>query len=418
MASLLEPIAGLVDTSLVGQIDTKWLASLAVATTILSAFTWMFNFLVHASTQAVAKAAGQKDFSLLGEKMKISLFLALSIGLLSAGFIFLIRKPLYSMAGARPEIEAFIEAYFLIRLIGHPFTLLYLTLISILRGLGRVQLGFGLMSITTTFNISISWYLLFIQKIGLEGAAYGTVAANIVGVILSFSFLMNKDKIREHFFRSKFSKTGWFTFGKNSFHLFGRSFFLTACFFIATKFAGNLGVIELAAHQVLLQVWLFASFFTDGVAISGNILGSRFVSQGKIDMTKEVFERLLKVGVMIGLIFSLVYLSLGDFIVGIFTNDPKVITLIESLWPLIWLSQLPNAVAFVYDGLLFGLESFDFLQKMMMLGVLLIFLPIALLTIVYESLYPLWVALIVLNLFRLITGFNGTKKKLAVLNAT
>lgn len=418
MASLLEPLAGLVDTSLVGQLDTKWLASLAVATTILNAFTWMFNFLVHASTQAVAKAAGQKDYSLLGEKMKISLFLAFSIGFLSACFIFLVRKPLYSMAGGRPEIEAFIETYFLIRLIGHPFTLVYLTLISILRGLGRVKLGFGLMSITTFSNIFISWYLLFVMKTGLEGAAYGTVAANIIGVVLSFGFLMQRAEVREHFFGGRFSKEGWFSFGKNSIHLFGRSFFLTACFFTATKFAGSLGVIELAAHQVMLQVWLLASFFTDGVAISGNILGARYVSQGNIEKTKEVFQRLLRLGGVIGLIFSLVYLILGDFIIGIFTKDPEVILVIGGLWPLIWLSQIPNSVAFVYDGLLFGLESFDFLQRMMMLGVAIVFLPIALLSMVYDSLYPLWVALIVLNLFRLITGFNGTKKKLEALSAT
>ncbi|TNF26369.1 MAG: MATE family efflux transporter [Deltaproteobacteria bacterium] len=417
MASLLEPLAGLVDTSLVGQIDTKWLASLAVGTTILNAFTWMFNFLVHASTQAVSKAAGQKDYSLLGEKMKISLFLAFTIGFLSASFIFLVRKPLYAMAGGRPEIEAFIEAYFLIRLIGHPFTLVYLTLISILRGLGRVQLGFGLMTLTTFSNIGISWYLLFVQKTGLEGAAYGTVAANVIGVVLAFGFLMQRAQIREHFFGSQFSKEGWFTFGKNSIHLFGRSFFLTACFFIATRFAGSLGVIELAAHQVLLQVWLLASFFTDGVAISGNILGARFVSQGNIEKTKEIFERLLKMGGLIGIIFSVAYFFFDDFIIGIFTKDPKVILVLGGLWPLIWLSQLPNAIAFVYDGLLFGLESFGYLQKMMMIGVAAVFLPIALLSMVYNSLYPLWIALICLNLFRLVTGFNGTKKKLEVMSA-
>ncbi|MCO4793644.1 MAG: MATE family efflux transporter [Bacteriovoracaceae bacterium] len=416
MASLLEPLAGLVDTSLVGQLNTEWLASLAVATTILNAFTWMFNFLVHASTQAVAKAAGQNDLGMLGEKMKISVFLSFAIGFLSACFIFLIRKPLYVMAGSRPEIIHFIETYFLIRLIGHPFTLVYLTLVSILRGLGRVQLGFFLMGLTTLLNIGISYYLLFVLKIGLEGAAYGTVLANIVGVLISFLFLMQKEEIRTHFFGSSFSKDGWFQFGKNSIHLFGRSFFLTACFFTATKFAGTLGVIELAAHQVLLQVWLFASFFTDGVAISGNILGARFVSQGNILKTRSIFSKLLKLGGIIGIMFTLFYFVLGEFIIRIFTNDEQVINLIWKIWPLIWLSQLPNAIAFVYDGLLFGLESFDYLRKKMIIGVLFIFTPIAALTIVYQNLYPLWIALIALNMYRLVSGFNGVKLKLELLD--
>lgn len=413
MASLLEPLAGLVDTSLVGQINTDWLASLAVGTTILSAFTWMFNFLVHASTQAVSQAAGKGDFAELGEKMKISLFLAFGIGFLSACSIYLVRKQLYFMAGARPEIVSYVDIYFLIRLIGHPFTLIYMTLISILRGLGRVQLGFGLLTLTTLMNIALSYYLLFIQKMGLEGAAYGTVAANVVGVVLAFWFLMQKKDVRKHFFTNSFTQGVWFQFGKNSLNLFGRSFFLTICFFLATKLAGTIGVVQLAAHQILLQVWLFASFFTDGIAITGNILGARYWPSGQTAKTKNVFEKLLRLGGGIGLIFTL-FFGLGKVPIShLFTNDPEVLKLLYEVWPLIWMSQIPNSLAYVYDGLLFGLEAFDYLRKKMMMGVLLIFLPVALLTLIYQSLYTLWFALILLNLYRLVTGFNGVKKRLS-----
>ena len=46
VSSMLEPLTATVDTALVGQLNTKWLAALAIATVIFSSFTWMFNFLI------------------------------------------------------------------------------------------------------------------------------------------------------------------------------------------------------------------------------------------------------------------------------------------------------------------------------------------------------------------------------------
>ena len=66
----------------------------------------------------------------------------------------------------------------------------------------------------------------------------------------------------------------WLHFGKNSWDVFGRSFVLTSVFFLSTRMAAKASTVQLAAHQILLQLWLFSSFFTDGVAMTGTILGA------------------------------------------------------------------------------------------------------------------------------------------------
>ena len=115
-ASLLEPLAGIVDTALVGQIDTTMLASLAVGTTILASFTWIFNFLIHASTQGIAAAA----FEDIGGRVRMSLSVALVVAVMSAVGLYFARFYLYEFLRAPNIGEGLIDEYFLPRLLGHP----------------------------------------------------------------------------------------------------------------------------------------------------------------------------------------------------------------------------------------------------------------------------------------------------------
>lgn len=410
LSSVLEPLAGFVDTALVGNRNTTWLASLAVSTIILSSFTWMFNFLVHASTQGVSQAANNEEQ--LGERVRISLIVASVVGIVSSIFVLSFRKFFYSLAGAEAELVPIIEDYFIIRICGHLFTVLYMTFLSIIRGLGHIQLTLLLVSVTTATNLFLSYFLLYIMGWGIEGAAWGTVLANVFGCILCFGWMLSKDDLRKFFSNWNMSSGNWLHFGKNSRELFLRSLFLSSTFFLATRFATEIGIRELAAHQILIQLWLFGSFFLDGIAITGNILGARFLVEGKKEELKLVFSRLLHLGGVIGLAFTIVFFFFETYILDQFTNDTEVINVMKTIWLWIVLTQVINALAFVYDGLLFGLGEFSYLRKHIMIGCVLIFLPIALYSKVTNGLLPIWFGMMGLNVYRVLIGFIRTRKVL------
>tara|TARA_R110000868_G_scaffold204946_3_gene453219 strand:- start:85427 stop:86698 length:1272 start_codon:yes stop_codon:yes gene_type:complete len=399
-ASLLEPLSSVVDTALVGQLDTKMLAALAVGTTLLTSFTWVFNFLVHASTSAVASS----DQSEVGGSTRVSLTIALFVGLITAFLLYLFRLPLYELMSSPDLSPGEIDEYFIPRLIGHPFAILFMTSMSLLRGLSRVNLALTFVLITTGLNIFLSWLFLYPMSIGLSGAAWGTVLANGLGMIFCFIALFLEPRIRESFKKLP-PREHWFKFGKNSLNLFGRSVFLTGSLFLGAKLAAAEGEVALASHQILLQVWLFVSFFIDGVAITANIKGSSFSGMKQQQKFSLLTKRVLGLGALLGLSFSIFYFLFESFTQQLFTNDPEVLNLISTIWPWIVLSQIPNALAFVYDGLLFGLGpvgGFVFVRRWMMVGALFVFLPIALSV---DGLMGVWIGLISLNVFRLFSGF-------------
>ena len=314
---------------------------------------------------------------------------ALLAGLLSTLVIWVGRFFLYELAGASENLVPVIDRYFSLRILGHPFFILYFSVLSILRGLGRVHVGFGIMALTTGSNIVLSWFFLYVEKTDLIGAAYGTVFANILGCLVGLAILLRDPRLHGVMKKLSASRQHWFHFGKNSWNVFLRTLALSVIFFVATRFASNLGHISLAAHQVLLQLYLLSSYFTDGLATSANILGgSKFVS-GKKDELREIFRKLLHLGALVGGVFTIVYGVTGGFVVGLFTRDILVIEACVAVLPLIFLTQIPSSLSFTYDGLMFGLGEFAYLRKHIIIGAVLIFLPLAL-TFKLYSLMSIW----------------------------
>jgi putative MATE family efflux protein len=271
-----------------------------------------------------------------------------------------------------------------------------------------------MIGLTTALNALLTYLALFVFDLGLAGAAWGTVLSFVLGSLISFTYLLNDKKVKGKFLSSKVKKSGWFKFGQNSLNIFGRSFTLTTCFFLSTRFAGGFGIKELAAHQILLQLWLFCSFLLDGVAVTGTVLGAKYFARSEIEKVKLIFFRLLMIGGVIGIAFTFVYAIGGDFLVGLFTKDAEVIQIIFSFWILIIVSQITNSFAFVYDGLLFGLEEFGYLRKFMIIGALVVFLPLAFYAMKTNSLAFLWIGMISLNVFRGLTGFYKIRKEIYV----
>lgn len=411
IASVFEPLASVVDTALVGHLDRDSLGALALAVAVFNAITWMFNFLVHTSTQAIADHEVSKNLELLRSRIKISLVLAIIVGLTCSGALWLPQDFWFDLVGGTPKLHSLFNDYFYPRVGFHVFTVLSITLLSILRGFGRLKLVLGLMVASTLSNIILSAIFLFPMHMGLKGAALGTVAAHVMTALLGFYFLFEHKELRHGFFKSKIIAGQWLRFGKSSFDMFGRSFTLTACFFSSTRLAARLGVDALGAHQVLLQVWLLASFFLDGLAITGNILGARFFFAGHIKRTSVVFKELLKLGLYIGLAFSIIYAFFWNWVVGLFVNGPQILDQLYALkWPIV-ISQVFSAVAFVFDGLIFGLNGFSFLKKHMIIGALLTYVPLALVSIWFPHLIWIWAGLIVLNAYRGLSGYYFVRKK-------
>lgn len=402
LGSLFGPLSGVIDTALVGQKNTQWLAALAVGTTLLNTFTWMFNFLVHASTQGLADAVGRGEAP--AQKVQTSLLWALGVGLLSATFLYYARPFLYQIMGVGSELRVFVDAYFITRLIGHPLTLLMTTSLSLLRGLKKVHTSFWMVVLSCGLNAGLTWTFLWSFDLGLWGVALATILAHALSLATSLFFILHDPRIIVRNLWQKPTMSESVSFGHKSLQLFGRSFVLSGCFFLSTRVASELGVLELAAYQIGLQFWLFSSFVIDGVAMSATILCANYMAARRVEVAREVARLTLWMGLILGLFFSLTYLFFGEWLWPIFTQDPVVTKLLAKSWPWIAGGQILLCFSYVYDGIFFGLNAFSFLRKLVFWAAFLAYLPMMGLGIWLEQISFIWIGLTALGLYRLIGG--------------
>ncbi|GAB4224721.1 MAG: MATE family efflux transporter [Acidobacteriota bacterium] len=402
VASTLEPLAGLVDTAFLGRLDSRWLAAMAVCVAVLSAFTWVFNFLVNGVTAQVAQAVGRGDREELGATILLALAVAVGFGV-ATGALLVVSYPLLvgTVMGADASLTALARPYFLLRAAGMPLVLVATALTGILRGLQRVGLSLLVGALITFGNVVLTYLLLFVWRLGLTGAAIGTVGAFALGVAAGLVLLVVLARDAGLSWRTRIRRRHVFAFGAEASNLVVRTGALLAAFFLSTAVATRLGEARLAAHQIGLQLWLFSSFLIDGLAIAGNVLGGRLIGAGAVEEERAVGRRLLIAGTVIGAGFALVYGLAREPIAALFTRDPQVLDPLRATWPVIALTQPLNALVYVWDGLLFGRRDFAYLRRHMLIGVLLVFVPLLLaLGWARGSLVGVWLALVGLNGYR------------------
>lgn len=408
----LEPMAEMIDTAVLGHVNTTWVGSLAATNACLGSFAWLFNFLSYGVTAQIAQSLGTGKKETLCSHILTALLMALVIGFGVGTLLLLFGKQLLgTVMGASGELLVESQVYYSIRVIGYPLTILSICLIGVLRGLQKIPLTLGIVLLTTLVNALGTYLAVFYYGWGIEGAAWATVLSFLVGDCVALGWLWRH---RRDWGLSKGWKVDWNdvrNLGSDGLNLSARTGILTLSFFMITALATRLGTTVVAAYQVALQAWLLASYCMDGLAITATSLGGQLLGKGDRRAHRLLARRLVRLGVGFGCCFFLVYWLAETWVQGLFTNRPEIMALLGTIWFWLAASQPINALAYVYDGILFGAKDFVFLRKRMMEGFLFVFLPLVLWGFLKtESLLGLWLSLIGLNGYRMLSGWWGCKR--------
>ena len=139
----------------------------------------------------------------------------------------------------------------------------------------------------------------------------------------------------------------------------------TATFALATALTARTDSPHAAAHQICLQLWLASSLLADSLAVAAQTLLARSVAAGNTAASQQIAQRVLRWGVFLG-IFLAAALGFSSSVVPTwFTKDAGVLAAISAIYPWIFLTQPINALAFVWDGVLYGVNGFKYAAKAM-----------------------------------------------------
>ena len=182
--NFLQMLMGMVDSYLVAQLGLVAVSGVSVAGNIITIYQAIFIALGAAVVSLLSKSMGQKDQKAIAhqatESIKVTVLLSLVLGALSLCF----GKELIALLGVETAVAAAGGLY--LALVGG--SILFLGFMTTFGALVRVahnpRTPMYVSLLTNVLNALLSGILIFVFRLGITGAALGTVLSRLLGSYL------------------------------------------------------------------------------------------------------------------------------------------------------------------------------------------------------------------------------------------
>ena len=375
-----DPLVSLVDTAFVGRLGTTPLAALGVNAALFNFSFFIFTFLAYGATPLIGNALGRGDTHGAGRTALQALLLALILGVGVSVLMLLFARPLLDMMGASDALVPPALQYLQIRALAGPAILLITAANGVFRGLQDTRTPLFVTLGVSLINLVLDPLFIFGFGWGIRGAALATILAQYTGALWFLGLLLKNTALPLS--ARGLSLASFLPFLKIGWELVLRSLSLTGTFTLATAIVTRLGILDLAVHQVVFQLWLFLALVVDALAIAGQALVSRYLGEENVIAATAVANRLILLSFGYGTLLGVVFWGLEPYLPRLFTSDPEVILNVKRIYGFVAFTQTLNAVNFVLDGIFIGSSKFKLLAIAMLVsalitcGCLLLVLPL------------------------------------------
>ncbi len=401
LANVSVPLLGLVDTAILGHLDNaRYLAAVAIGSTLLSFLYWGFGFLRMGTTGASAQSRHRPP------SPEVVLLQAMLLALAIACIILLGARHLIPVAihwmNTPAESQVLAEQYLSIRLYSAPAVLLNYAIVGWLLGQQQARWPLIIALVTNGLNIGLDW-LLIIHWHGLtEGAARASVIAEYSGLLVGLFAVRHSIRqwpVDRQWWRNALISRQYGRFISANRHLFFRTLLLLGAFAFFTAQGARLGTEILAANAILLQLVFFSAHGLDGFAhaseaLSGDAVGAR---------SRRYFYAVCKgcaywTG-LTALAISVFFWLAQEPVIATMSDIQSVRQLASSYY--FWLVLMPvvSAASYLLDGIFIGALHTRWMFYTMMLSVVAVFLPVWYLTLGLGN-HGLWLSFIAFNAAR------------------
>ncbi|MEE3152286.1 MAG: MATE family efflux transporter [Acidobacteriota bacterium] len=394
MATVSVPLAGLVDTAILGHLeDIRFLAGVALGSIVFDYVYWTFGFLRMGTTGTTAQAMGGGDMKAVYLTLYRGLFLALSIGTVLVVLQVPIRIGGFAVLSGAEGVEAAGAAYFNARVWGAPATLCSFVLIGWF--LGREESGRVLL-ITVAANVSnILLDYVFVLGLGLAafGAGLATMISQYLAVAIGLFLFWKSRESRPWVWGEILDRHGLTSLMRLNRDILFRTLGLITALSLFTNFSSVLGTTVLAANAILLRVQYLASYFIDGAAFATESLAGTFRGRGDPKGLLKLLRLSLVVGFACALGFAVLVVIAPGFLYPLLTSHQEVVEVATRFGYWLIPVLLFGSAAYIYDGFFLGLTEGRVLRNSMLFSTIVIFGSVAWVAVVRGDNHILWLSM-------------------------
>ena len=360
VSNITVPLLGMIDVAIVGHMGSPvYIGAVAVGSMIFNLVYWLFGFLRMGSSGLTSQAFGRRDLQEVTRLLVRSMTIALGIALLLIVLQIPMKWLMFWFIGPTPDVVPFATTYYYIVIWGAPASLGLFSLSGWYIGMQNTRIPMFISIMQNIVNILASLTLVYGFGMKIEGVALGTVIAQYAGFIVALTLLLRYyGRLRRYLvIRGTFVREAMGRFFYVNRDIFLRTLCLVAVNLYFTSAGARSGAIILSVNTVMMQLYLFFSYFMDGFAYAGEALGGKTYGAKNRVAFRETLRRLWLWTLMVTVVYTLLYIIGGEWIFSLLTDEPQVRTAsVDFLW-WTWLVPVAGAGAFIWDGIFIGLTA-------------------------------------------------------------
>ena len=361
-----------IDNVMVGQLGTAELAAISLGNSFVFIAMSIGIGFSQAITPLIAEADGAKKDNDISGIFEHSFLICLILGLILFTVVFLNRNLLYFM-NQPIEVVKLASPY----LFWVSFSLISIVTFQSFRqfadGLSFTKAAMYSTLLGNVINVILNFFLIFglwiFPKLGVEGAAIGTLISRICMLIFIVVYLKLHKKLSKYikrFFPSKVQiqrlKKIIYLGLPSALH----SFFEVAFFISAVWMAGIIGKNSQAANQIALNLASMTYMVALGVGVAAMIrVGNQRGTMNFIKLREVALSTLLLI-IIIDIFFCIIFLIFNDYLPLLYldlgdsnnlTDVNEVIELASKLLIIAGVFQLFDGIQAVVLGALRGMQD-------------------------------------------------------------
>lgn len=358
VSNITVPLLGMIDVAIVGHMGSPvYIGAVAVGSMIFNLVYWLFAFLRMGSSGLTSQALGRRDLTEVTRLLVRSTAIALAIAVSLLVLQWPLKSLMFLAIGPTADVAPFASTYFDIVIWGAPAMLGIYSLSGWYIGMQNTRIPMLISIGQNIVNILASLTLVYGFGMKIEGVAMGTVIAQYAGLLVAVGLLWRYyGRLFRHFRGDGVFRDMHRFFAVNR-DIFLRTLCLVAVNLCFTAAGARQGAVILSVNTVLMQLYLFFSYFMDGFAYAGEALCGKAYGARNQQAFDETLRRLWRWAVAVTLLYTLLYIGGGRWIVSLLTDESQVIEASGDY--LFWAAAIPvaGAAAFIWDGVFIGITA-------------------------------------------------------------
>jgi putative MATE family efflux protein len=414
LEALLVGLVGSVDTIMVGSMGKGAIAAVGITNQPKFILLAMITSLNIGITAVAARRKGQSDQKGANQVLRSGILLSTMISLIMSCLGYIFARPILLLAGAESSYLSDAIDYFRVIMFSIPFQALNLTINAAQRGCGKTKISMTTNVVSNIINIIFNYFLIngigFFPRLGVKGAAIATALGACAAFFISLTTLFRKQNYLSLHHKASWSisKRTTAPIVKVSSSAFVEQVFMRIGFLAYAAIIARLGTTEYATHLICMNILSLSFSFGDGLSIAASALVGQNLGSRRPDLSIVYGKIGQRLAFMISTVIFFVFLFGRSFLVSLFSTEEAVVALGANIMILAALGTHAQTSQVVMSGCLRGAGDTSFVAITSFVSVALI-RPLLTYLLCYPvglGLYGAWIALLVDQVFRVITSFK------------